>query len=147
MKTFMANPQNVERKWFVVDAEDMILGRLASEVAAILRGKHKPTYTPHVDCGDYVIVVNCDKVRLTGKKTTDKIYRHHTGYAGGFKEVAYKDLIAKNPTQAVELAVKGMLPKNNLGRKMLKHLKLYAGPEHENQAQKPEKLDLKGGKR
>ena len=147
MKTFMANPQNVERKWYVVDAEDMILGRLASEVAAILRGKHKPTYTPHVDCGDYVIVVNCDKVRVTGKKETEKLYRKHTGYAGGFKEVAYKDLVAKKPTYAVELAVKGMLPKNNLGRKMLKHLKLYAGPEHENQAQKPEKLELKGGKR
>lgn len=147
MKTFMANPQNVERKWYVVDAEDMILGRLASEVAAILRGKHKPTYTPHVDCGDYVIVVNCDKVRVTGKKYTEKLYRKHTGYANGFKEVAYRDLIAKKPTYAVELAVKGMLPKNNLGRKMLKHLKLYAGPEHENQAQKPEKLEIKGGKR
>lgn len=147
MKTFMANPQNVERKWYVVDAEDMILGRLASEVAAILRGKHKPTYTPHVDCGDYVIVVNCDKVRVTGKKYTEKLYRKHTGYPNGFREVAYKDLIAKKPTYAVELAVKGMLPKNNLGRKMLKHLKLYAGPEHQNQAQKPEKLEIKGGKR
>ena len=143
----MANPQNVERKWYVVDAEDMILGRLASEVAAILRGKNKPTYTPHVDCGDYVIVVNCDKVRVTGNKYTEKLYRRHTGYAHGFREVAYKDLVAKKPTYAVELAIKGMLPKNNLGRKMLKHLKLYAGPEHQNQAQKPEKLEIKGGKR
>lgn len=147
MKTFMANPQNVERKWYVVDAEDMILGRLASEVAAILRGKNKPTYTPHVDCGDYVIVVNCDKVRVTGNKKTEKLYRTHSGYANGFKEVAYKDLVAKKPTYAVELAVKGMLPKTNLGRKMLKHLKLYAGPEHENQAQQPVKLEIKGGKR
>lgn len=147
MKTFMANPQNVERKWYVVDAEDMILGRLASEVAAVLRGKNKPTYTPHVDCGDYVIVVNCDKVRVTGKKATDKLYRKHTGYAKGFRETAYRDLVAKKPTYAVELAVKGMLPKTNLGRKMLKHLKLYAGPEHENQAQQPIALNIKGGKR
>jgi len=147
MKTFMANPQNVERKWYVIDAEDMILGRLASEVAAILRGKHKPTYTPHVDCGDYVIVVNCDKVRVTGNKEKEKLYRTHSGYGGGFKEVAYKDLVAKKPTYAVELAVKGMLPKTNLGRRMLKHMKLYAGPEHNNQAQQPVKLEIKGGKR
>lgn len=147
MKTFMANPQNVERKWYVIDAEDMILGRLASEVAAILRGKNKPTYTPHVDCGDYVIVVNCDKVRVTGNKEREKLYRTHSGYGGGFKEVPYRDLVAKKPTYAVELAVKGMLPKTNLGRKMLKHLKLYAGPEHNNQAQQPVKLEIKGGKR
>lgn len=143
----MVNPQNVERKWYVVDAEDMILGRLASEVAAVLRGKNKPTYTPHVDCGDYVIVVNCDKVRVTGNKEREKLYRHHSGFPGGFKEVPYRDLVAKKPTRAVELAVKGMLPKTNLGRKMLKHLKLYAGPEHNNQAQQPVKLEIKGGKR
>ena len=147
MKTFMANPQNVERKWYVVDAEDMILGRLASEVAAVLRGKNKPTYTPHVDCGDYVIVVNCDKVRVTGKKATDKLYRRHTGYAKGFRETAYRDLVAKKPTYAVELAVKGMLPKTNLGRKMLNKLKVYKGPEHQNAAQKPEVLVLKEGNR
>ena len=147
MKTFMANPQNVERKWYVVDAEDMILGRLASEVAAVLRGKNKPTYTPHVDCGDYVIVVNCEKVRVTGNKEKEKIYRRHSGFPGGLTELSYRDLIAKKPTRAVELAVKGMLPKTNLGRKMLKHLKLYAGPEHNNQAQQPVKLEIKGGKR
>jgi len=147
MKTFMANPQNVEKKWYVIDATDVVLGRLASEVASILRGKNKPTYTPNVDCGDYVIVVNCDKIKLTGKKLTDKYYRTHSGYGGGFKEIQYKTLMEKKPEFVVQWAVKGMLPKNALGRKMLKHLKVYAGAEHENQAQQPVEYKLKGGKK
>ena len=138
MKTFMASPATIDRKWYVVDATDMTLGRLASEVAKVLRGKNKPIFTPHIDTGDYVIVVNAEKVVLTGKKYTDKLYRHHTGYPGGLKEVAYKDLMKKHPTDPIELAVKGMLPKNSLGRAMIKKLKVYAGAEHVNQAQKPE---------
>ena len=140
MKTFMAKPDQVERKWYVVDATDLVLGRLASNVAAILRGKNKPIFTPNVDTGDYVIIINCDKVRLTGKKLEQKYYRYHTGYIGGLKEVQYKALMAKKPVLAVELAVKGMLPKNSIGRKMFKKLKAYAGAEHPHAAQQPIEL-------
>lgn len=138
MKSFIAKPNEVERKWYVIDAEGKTLGRLSTEVAKLLRGKHKPIYTTHVDTGDYVIVVNCDKVVLTGKKLDQKMYRHHSGYMGGMKEIPYKQFMEDNADKAVYLAVKGMLPKNKLGRQMLKKLRVYAGSEHENQAQKPE---------
>lgn len=137
MKSFLAKPNEVVRAWYVIDAEGKTLGRLATEVAKLLRGKHKPTYTPSVDTGDFVIVVNCEKVVLTGKKLDQKLYRHHSLYPGGLKEVSYRNLFEKKPTQPVYLAVKGMLPKNSLGRQMLKKLKVYAGPEHVNQAQQP----------
>jgi large subunit ribosomal protein L13 len=140
--TFMANPQNVERKWYVVDAEGQTLGRLAAKVAAILRGKHKPTFTPHVDCGDFVIIVNADKIQLTGKKLHQKVYRRFSGYPGGLKETTAKEMLAKHPTRPLELAIKGMLPHNRLGRAMFRKLKVYAGPEHPHAAQKPEKLEL-----
>ena len=140
MKTFMAKPGEVERKWYVVDATDLVLGRLASNVAAILRGKNKPIFTPNVDTGDFVIVINADKVRLTCKKLEQKFYRYHTGYIGGLKEIQYKDMMEKKPVLAVELAVKGMLPKNSLGRKMFKKLKVYAGSEHPHAAQQPVEL-------
>ncbi len=142
MKTFMAHGENVERKWYVVDAEGLVLGRLASQVAAILRGKHKPTFTPNVDTGDFVIIVNSDKVQLTGKKLEKKFYRYHTGHIGGLKEVNYKTLMAEKSDLAVYEAVKGMLPKNSLGRKMLTKLRVYKGPDHNQQAQKPETLKL-----
>ncbi len=142
MKTYMAKAETVERKWYVVDADGMPLGRLASQVAAILRGKHKPTFTPNVDCGDFVIVVNCDKVVLTGKKLTDKYYRYHSGYIGGLKEISYKTMLAEKSDLAVYEAVKGMLPKNTLGKAMLKKLKVFKGPEHNHAAQKPEVLKL-----
>lgn len=142
MKTYMAKAEAVERKWYVVDANGVPLGRLASKVAAILRGKNKPTFTPNVDTGDFVIVVNCDKVVLTGKKLTDKYYRYHTGYIGGLKEVAYKKLMAEKSDLAVYEAVKGMLPKNSLGRDMIKKLKVFKGAEHNHAAQKPEELKL-----
>ncbi|NLY18011.1 MAG: 50S ribosomal protein L13 [Clostridiaceae bacterium] len=142
MKTFMANAANVEKMWFVVDVEGKVLGRAASEVAKILRGKHKPEYTPHVDTGDYVIVINADKVVLTGHKMDNKIYRRHSGYVGGLKEIKYRHLFEKNPERVFELAVKRMLPKNSLGRKMFKKLKVYAGSEHQHNAQKPEVLEL-----
>lgn len=142
MATYMAKPETVERKWYVVDATDMVLGRLASQVATILRGKNKPTFTPNVDTGDNVIIVNCDKVVLTGKKLEQKKYIYHTGYVGGLKEIKYEKLMAEKPEFAVELAVKGMLPKNPLGRKMIKKLHCYRGAEHEQQAQKPEVLKL-----
>ena len=142
MKTYMAKAEAVERKWYVVDAAGVPLGRLASKVAAILRGKNKPTFTPNVDTGDFVIVVNCDKVVLTGKKLTDKYYRYHTGYIGGLKEVAYKKLIAEKSDLAVYEAVRGMLPKNSLGRDMIKKLKVFKGAEHNHAAQKPEELKL-----
>ncbi|KXG74749.1 50S ribosomal protein L13 [Thermotalea metallivorans] len=142
MKSFVAKPREIERKWYVVDAEGKTLGRLATEVASILRGKKKPIYTPHVDTGDYVIVINADKVEFTGKKLDQKLYRHHSGHPGGLKEMTARELMAKKPTKAVELAVKGMLPKNSLGRKMFKKLKVYAGAEHNHQAQKPEVLDI-----
>ena len=140
MKTFMAKPAEVERKWYVVDATDMVLGRLASNVAAVLRGKNKPIFTPNVDTGDYVIIINADKVRLTGKKLEQKYYRYHTGYIGGLKEIQYKDMMEKKPVLAVELAIKGMLPKNSIGRKMFKKLKVYVGSEHPHAAQQPIEL-------
>ncbi|MDY2714152.1 MAG: 50S ribosomal protein L13 [Candidatus Borkfalkiaceae bacterium] len=142
MKTFMANSQNVERKWYVVDATDMPLGRLASQVAAILRGKNKPTFTPHVDTGDFVIVLNTDKVVLTGKKLEQKLYTYHTGYIGGLKQVPYDRMMAEKSDLAVYEAVKGMLPKNSLGRQMLTKLRVYKGAEHNHQAQQPVELKL-----
>lgn len=140
MKTYMAKPAEVERKWYVVDAADMVLGRLASQVAMVLRGKNKPTFTPNVDTGDYVIIINADKVRLTGKKLEKKYYRYHTGYIGGLKEVQYKKLMAEKPEFVVYKAVKGMLPKNAIGRTMIKKLHVYAGNEHNHQAQQPVEL-------
>ena len=142
MKTYMANAQTVERKWYVVDAAGVPLGRLASKVAAILRGKNKPTFTPHVDCGDFVIVINSDKAVLTGKKLDDKFYRYHTGYIGGLKEIPYRKMMAEKSDLAVYEAVKGMLPKNSLGRKMLKKVRIYKGAEHIHEAQQPEVLNL-----
>ena len=140
MKGFMASPATIERKWYVVDATDMTLGRLASEVAKVLRGKNKPTFTPHIDTGDYVIVVNAEKVKVTGKKLDQKIYYHHSDYVGGMKETTLREMLAKKPEKVVELAVKGMLPKGPLGREMYTKLFVYAGPEHKHQAQKPEAL-------
>ena len=142
MKTYMANAQTVERKWYVVDAAGVPLGRLASRVASVLRGKNKPTFTPNVDTGDSVIVINTDKVVLTGKKMEDKFYRYHTGYIGGLKEISYKKLLAEKSDLAVYEAVKGMLPKNSLGRTMLKKLRVYKGAEHNHAAQKPEELKV-----
>ena len=142
MKTFMANAQTVERKWYVVDADGMTLGRLASQVAAILRGKNKPTYTPHCDTGDYVIVINAAKVVLTGKKLDQKVYYHHSGYVGGLKETKYSKLMAEKPEFAVKHAILGMMPKGPLGRQMARKLRVYAGAEHEHEAQKPEVLEL-----
>ncbi len=140
MKTFMASPATIDRKWYVVDATDKTLGRLASEVAQVLRGKNKAIFTPHIDTGDYVIVVNASKVKVTGKKMDQKIYYHHSDYVGGMKETTLKEKLAKKPEQVIELAVKGMLPKGPLGRQMYTKLHVYAGPEHEQQAQKPEVL-------
>lgn len=138
----MANEQNIERKWYVIDAADVPLGRLSTVVASILRGKNKPTYTPHVDTGDYVIVVNAGEVKLTGKKASDKIYSRHSGYPGGLKQVSAGTLRAQRPEKLIELSIKGMLPHNPLGRKQIKKLHVYAGPEHNNQAQQPETLDI-----
>ena len=143
MKTFIPKTADIDRKWYVVDAEGMVLGRLASEVANILRGKNKPIYTPNMDTGDYLIIVNAGKVVLTGKKLDQKIYYHHSGYAGGLKETKYRKLLAEKPEFAVQHAVKGMLPKGPLGRQMAKKLKVFAGAEHGMEAQKPEVLDLK----
>ena len=143
MKSFMASPSNIERKWYVVDATGHTLGRLSSEIAKVLRGKNKPTYTPSIDTGDYVIVVNADKIKVTGKKMDDKVYYSHSDYVGGFKATTLREKMAKEPTFAVENAVKGMLPKGPLGRQMLKKLFVYAGPEHKQQAQKPEALEIK----
>ena len=140
MKTYMAKPDKIERKWYVVDAEGATLGRLASEIAKVLRGKNKPEYTPHIDTGDYVIVVNAEKVKVTGKKLQQKIYYNHSDYVGGMKETTLAELLAKKPEKVIELAVKGMLPKGPMGRDMIKKLHVYAGPEHANQAQKPEVL-------
>ena len=140
MKTYMAKPATVERKWYVVDAEGMVLGRLASQVASVLRGKNKPTFTPNVDTGDYVIVINCSKVVLTGKKLEQKMYRHHTGYVGGLKEEKAGSVLQRKPEFMVAQAIKGMLPKNALGRQMFKKCKLYAGAEHKQEAQQPEIL-------
>ena len=142
MKSYIEKPANVERKWYVVDAEGKNLGRLASQIAMILRGKNKPTYTPHVDCGDYVIVVNADKIAVTGKKMTEKIYVTHSGFPGGKKEIMLRDLLAKKPEEVIRHAVKGMLPDGKLGRQMFKKLKVYAGPEHKHEAQKPETLEI-----
>ena len=142
MKSFIAKPAEVERKWYVVDAEGKTLGRLASEVASILRGKKKPTYTPHVDCGDYVIVINAEKVEVTGKKRKEKIYKRHTGQPGGLREITFEKLQAKKPEEIIRHAVKGMLPDGKLGRQMFKKLKVYAGPEHAHAAQKPEKWEV-----
>ena len=139
----MEHAATVERKWYVVDAAGAPLGRLASQVAAILRGKHKPTFTPNVDCGDYVIVINCDKVALTGKKMEKKLYTYHTGYIGGLKQTPYGEMIAKKSDVVVMEAVKGMLPKNTLGKNMLKKLRVYKGAEHKQQAQQPEQLNFK----
>ncbi len=142
MKTFMPKAADITRKWYVVDAEGLALGRVASQVANILRGKNKPIYTPNVDTGDYVIVINCDKVILTGKKLDQKIYYKHSGYVGGLKETKYRKLLAEKPEEALRHAVVGMLPKGPLGRQMAKKLKIYAGAEHEHAAQQPEKLEL-----
>ena len=140
MKSFMASPATIERKWYVVDATGCTLGRLASEVAKVLRGKNKPIFTPHMDCGDYVIVVNADKVKVTGKKLDQKIYYNHSDYVGGMRETTLREMMAKKPEKVVELAVKGMLPKGPLGRSMINKLHVYAGPDHEQAAQKPEVL-------
>lgn len=142
MKTFSAKPQEVERSWFVVDAQDQTLGRLATRIATVLRGKHKPSYTPHVDCGDYVVVVNAEKVRVTGRKLDQKMYYRHSGYPGGLKSVSLRRQLEIFPERVLEAAVRGMLPKNRLGRKMFKKLKVYAGPSHPHQAQEPKQLDL-----
>ena len=140
MKTFMASPATIDRKWYVVDATDMTLGRLASEVAKVLRGKNKAIFTPHIDTGDYVIVINAEKIAVTGKKLDQKIYYHHSDYVGGMKETTLREKLAKKPESVIELAVKGMLPKGPLGRQMLTKLHVYAGPEHKHEAQKPEVL-------
>lgn len=140
MKTFMASPATIERKWYVVDAANMTLGRLASEVAKVLRGKNKAIFTPHIDTGDYVIVVNADKVKVTGKKLDQKVYYHHSDYVGGMKEATLREMMDKKPEKVVELAVKGMLPKGPLGRQMFKKLFVYVGPNHKHAAQKPEVL-------
>lgn len=138
MKSYIAKPAEVERKWYVIDAEDKTLGKIASEVASILRGKKKPIYTPHVDTGDYVIVINAEKVRVTGKKEEQRIYKSHSGYPGGLKETTLRELRAKKPEEIIRHAVKGMMPKGKLGRQMFKKLKVYAGPEHPHTAQNPE---------
>jgi len=142
MNTYVAKPKTITRKWYLVDAADKTLGRLASEIATRLRGKHKPEYTPHIDTGDYIIVVNAEKVKVTGKKTTDKVYYHHTGFPGGLKSTTFDKLIDQKPTTVIEKAVKGMLPRGPLGRDMFRKLKVYAGSEHEHGAQQPEVLEI-----
>jgi len=142
MKTFVAKEHEVEKKWHLIDARDRILGRLASKIAILLRGKHKPIFTPHMDAGDYVVVVNADKVALTGDKLEKKIYYRHSGYVGGLKEIPAKEMLLRRPENLIKLAVKGMLPKNSLGRRQLTKLKIYAGPDHPHQAQKLEKLEI-----
>ena len=143
MRSFMASPSTIERKWYVVDATGHTLGRLASEIASILRGKNKPTYTPHIDTGDYVIVVNADKIQVTGKKLDQKVYYNHSDYVGGMKETTLREKMAKKPEDVIYLAVKGMLPKGPLGREMITKLHVYAGADHKHQAQKPEVLEIK----
>ncbi|MGN6711134.1 50S ribosomal protein L13 [Anaerocolumna jejuensis] len=143
MKSYMASASTIDRKWYVIDASGHTLGRLSSEIAKILRGKNKPTYTPFIDTGDYVIVVNADKIKVTGKKLDQKIYYNHSDYVGGMRETTLRELMAKKPTEAISLAVKGMLPKGPLGRQMITKLHVYAGPEHDNAAQKPEVLEIK----
>lgn len=142
MKTISANPATVKRDWFVVDAEGKTLGRMAAEIASRLRGKHKPEYTPHVDTGDYIVVINAEKVHVTGRKATDKMYYHHTGYIGGIKSISFNKLVEKAPERTIEIAVKGMLPKGPLGRAMFKKLKVYAGAEHPHTAQQPQELNI-----
>ncbi len=142
MKSYMARPQEVERKWHVIDAEDKTLGRLASEIARILRGKNKPQYTPHIDTGDFVVVVNADRVKVSGRKADQKLYRHHTGYPGGLREVSYERMMDRKPTEILRKAVWGMIPKTRLGRRQFKKLKIYAGPEHPHEAQRPEPYEV-----
>ncbi len=142
MKTYTAKPETVERDWFIVDAENKTLGRLSTEIARRLRGKHKPEYTPHVDTGDYIIVINAEKVHVTGNKRTDKMYHHHTGYPGGLKSISFEKLIERAPERVIETAVKGMLPKNSLGRAMYTKMKVYAGSEHPHTAQQPKTLEV-----
>ncbi len=142
MKTFSAKAEEINREWFLIDAEGKTLGRMASEIALRLRGKHKPEFTPHVDTGDYIVVVNADKVAVTGNKMNDKIYHHHTGYVGNLKSIKLKDLLEKHPERVIEKAVKGMLPKNTLGRQMYRKLKVYAGPSHPHEAQEPKALEI-----
>jgi large subunit ribosomal protein L13 len=142
MKTFSANAATIERTWYVIDANSQVLGRLASEIARRLRGKHKPQYTPHVDTGDYIVVVNAGMVKVTGRKATDKVYYSHSGYPGGIKSITFEKLLKKAPEQVIEKAVKGMLPKGPLGRAMFRKLKVYAGPEHKHAAQQPQKLEI-----
>lgn len=142
MKTFSAKNETIRREWFVVDATNLVLGRLASEVASRLKGKHKPEYTPHIDSGDFVVVVNADKIRVTGRKETDKIYHHHSQYPGGLKSISLRDMMEKHPTRAVEKAIKGMLPKNRLGRQQFRKLRVYAGDVHNHEAQQPTQLEL-----
>lgn len=144
MKTFMANPDKIDRKWYVVDAKGATLGRLASEVASVLRGKNRPEFTPHADCGDYVIVINAAEVKVTGKKLDQKIYYNHSEYVGGMRETTLRELLAKKPERVVELAIKGMLPKGPLGRDMYRKLHVYAGENHGHQAQKPVVMEIKG---
>jgi len=142
MKTYMAKPTDIKRQWYVVDAEGKTLGRLATQIAHILRGKHKPIYTPHLDCGDYVIVINAEKIRVTGRKLDQKFYYRHSGYPGGLKKISLREQLKRHPERVIRAAVWGMLPKNRLGRKMIKKLKVYAGPSHPHQAQKPQPLPL-----
>jgi large subunit ribosomal protein L13 len=142
MKTYIAKEQEVDKKWFLIDAKDKVLGRLATQIATRLRGKHKPIFTPHADTGDFVVVVNADKVVLTGRKWTQKQYYHHSGYIGGLKQISAEKLLEKRPEDILKFAVKGMLPKNSLGRRQLKKLKIYAGPDHPHEAQQPDKLEI-----
>ena len=144
MKTYSAKPESVQREWFIVDAAEKTLGRLATEIALRLKGKHKPEYTPHVDTGDYIVVINAEKIRVTGKKTTDKMYYRHTGYPGGLRSISFDKLIDHKPEMIIEQAVKGMLPKNPLGRDMYRKLKVYAGSEHPHAAQQPQTLEING---
>ena len=144
MKSYVAKPSDIEKTWYVIDAEGQTLGRLATEAATLLRGKHKPTFTPHIDTGDYVIIINAEKIEVTGKKRKDKIYRHYTGFPGGVREVSFERLLEKKPEEIVRHAVKGMMPNGRLGRQMYKKLKVFKGPEHPHQAQKPVKWDLLG---
>ena len=142
MKTFSAKPEEVRRDWFVVDATDKTLGRLATELASRLRGKHKPEFTPHVDTGDYIVVINAEKVRISGNKAKDKMYYRHSGYMGGLKATNFNDMIERSPERVIEIAVKGMLPRNPLGREMYRKLKVYAGPQHQHAAQQPQPLEI-----
>ena len=144
MKTYSAKPESVQREWFIVDAAEKTLGRLATEIALRLKGKHKPEYTPHVDTGDYIVVINADKIRVTGKKTSDKMYYRHTGYPGGLRSISFDKLLDHKPEMIIEQAVKGMLPKNPLGRDMYRKLKVYAGSEHPHAAQQPQTLEING---